>query len=184
LEFLFDDHTLEWDGRLVRRAPTPIAVEPQVFDLLTYLVQERDRVVSRDDLIAAVWAGRIVSESTVASRINAARKALGDSGTEQRLIRTVNRKGIRFVGRVETLSHSGGPPRRGRAAAAAADRSAQTASAAERPRGLIASRIRGARLVALESRNHILLPRDPAWATFVDEVRRFRRQDAPTISRA
>ena len=127
MEFLFDDHTLDTDRRELRRGATPIAVEPQVFDLLTYLVQERDRVVSRDDLIAAVWAGRIVSESTVASRINAARKALGDSGTEQRLIRTVNRKGIRFVGRVET------PPQSAAAAAAAADRSAQRASAAERP---------------------------------------------------
>src|SRR4051812_41208707 len=101
VQFQFADHTLDTDRRELCRGATPIPVEPQVFDLLTYLVQQRERVVSRDDLIAAVWGGRIVSDSTVASRINAARKALGDSGTEQRLIRTISRKGIRFVGRVE-----------------------------------------------------------------------------------
>jgi len=76
------------------------AVEPQVFDLLEFLIRNRDRVVSRDDLLAAVWNGRIVSESTLASRINAARTAIGDNGEDQRLIRTVLRKGIRFVGTV------------------------------------------------------------------------------------
>jgi pimeloyl-ACP methyl ester carboxylesterase len=71
-----------------------------VFDLLVHLVRNRDRVVSKDDLIAAIWHGRIVSESTLTSRINAVRKAVGDSGEAQRLIRTVQRKGIRFVGEV------------------------------------------------------------------------------------
>ena len=82
------------------RGSAAIAVEPQVFDLLVYLVQNRDRVVSKDDLIASVWRGRIVSDSTLTSRINAARKAIGDSGEEQKLIRTIARKGIRFVGAV------------------------------------------------------------------------------------
>src|SRR5262249_32553223 len=67
-------------------------------DLLHYLVQNCDRVVSKEDLVAAVWGGRIVSDSTIASRVNAARKALGDSGRTQRLIRTVARNGVRFVG--------------------------------------------------------------------------------------
>src|ERR1700729_3129717 len=80
----------------------PIAVEPQVFDLLIYLVQNQHRVVSKDDLIASVWGGRIVSESTLTSRINAARKAVGDSGEGQKLIRTIPRKGLRFVGAVRT----------------------------------------------------------------------------------
>ena len=70
------------------------AVEPQVFDLLVYLVQNRDRVVSKDDLIASVWQGRIVSESTLTSRINATRTAVGDNGKDQKLIRTVARKGF------------------------------------------------------------------------------------------
>ena len=77
-----------------------VAVEPQVFDLIDYLVRNRERVVTKDDLLDAVWNGRVVSESTLTSRINAARRALNDSGDEQRLIRTVARKGLRFVGAV------------------------------------------------------------------------------------
>jgi DNA-binding winged helix-turn-helix (wHTH) protein len=72
-----------------------------VFDLLVYLVQNRDRVVSKDDLIASVWGGRLVSESAQTSRINAARKAVGDSGKDQKIIRTIARKGLRFVGAVQ-----------------------------------------------------------------------------------
>jgi TolB-like protein/cytochrome c-type biogenesis protein CcmH/NrfG len=102
VQFVFDDHTLDAGRRELRRGAERIAVEPQVFDLLVYLVQNRERVVSKDDLIASVWGGRIVSDSTLTSRINAARKALGDSGGEQKLIRTVPRKGLRFVGTVLT----------------------------------------------------------------------------------
>ena len=76
----------------------PVPVEPQVFDLLLHLLRHRERVVSRDEMLEAVWGGRIVSESTIASRINAARRAVGDNGEEQRLIRTVARRGVRFVG--------------------------------------------------------------------------------------
>ena len=72
-----------------------------MFDVLVYLIQHRDRVVSRDDLLAGVWGGRIVSESTLSSRVNAARSAIGDSGDQQQLIRTIARKGFRFVGEVQ-----------------------------------------------------------------------------------
>src|SRR5262249_33432332 len=75
-----------------------VPVEPQVFDLIVFLIRNRDRVVSKDNLIAGVWDGRIVSDSTLASRINAARRAIGDNGEQQRLIRTAARNGIRFVG--------------------------------------------------------------------------------------
>jgi TolB-like protein len=98
VKFAFDDHTLDTSRRELRRQGEPIAVEPQVFDLLVYLIEHRDRVVSKDDLIGAVWGGRIVSESTLTSRINAARKAIGDRGDKQELIRTIARKGLRFVG--------------------------------------------------------------------------------------
>jgi DNA-binding winged helix-turn-helix (wHTH) protein len=93
LQFRFEDHALDIERRELRRGSELIAMEPQVFDLLTYLVQNRDRVVTKDDMIAAIWSGRIVSESTLTSRINAVRKAVGDSGEEQRLIRTIARKG-------------------------------------------------------------------------------------------
>ncbi|MGO9635423.1 MAG: winged helix-turn-helix domain-containing protein, partial [Steroidobacteraceae bacterium] len=108
-QFSFSDHSLDTDRRELRRGSDPIAVEPQVFDLLVYLLQNRDRVVSKEDLIAAVWGGRIVSDSTMTSRINAARKAIGDSGEQQKLIRTVARKGLRFVGAVTVHSHGSRP---------------------------------------------------------------------------
>ena len=76
-------------------------VEPQVFDLLVYLIENRNRVVSKDDLICSVWRGRIVSDSTIDSRINAVRKAIGDSGGQQGLVRTIARKGVRFVADVQ-----------------------------------------------------------------------------------
>jgi TolB-like protein len=111
VQLFFADHLLDTDRRELHRGSEPIAVEPQVFDLLIYLVQNRDRVVSKDDLIAAVWQGRIVSESTLTSRINAARKAVGDSGEEQKLIRTIARRGFRFVGAVHAQSDAEEPGR-------------------------------------------------------------------------
>lgn len=103
----FDDLELDGSRRELRRGGERIPVEPRVFDLLVYLIENRDRLVSKDDLIANVWSGRIVSESALVSAINAARKAIGDSGQEQRLIRTSARKGIRFVGEVEQTNLAG-----------------------------------------------------------------------------
>src|SRR5690242_3029006 len=100
---------LDVDRRELRRGVEAISVEPQVFDLLVYLVENRDRVVTRDDLIASVWGGRIVSESTLATRINAARKAVGDSGEAQKVIRTIARKGLRFVADVQARSGHAAP---------------------------------------------------------------------------
>lgn len=100
MQFLFSDCVLDPERRELTRAAKAVGVGPQVFDLLLCLVQNRDRVVSKDDMIEAVWGGRIVSESTLTSHINAVRKAIGDSGEEQRLVRTIPRKGFRFVGDV------------------------------------------------------------------------------------
>jgi DNA-binding winged helix-turn-helix (wHTH) protein len=101
VQFLFRDHLLDTDRRELSREQVPIAVEPQVFDLVVHLMQNRDRVVSKDELIDKIWHGRSVSESTLTSRINAARKAIGDNGASQALIRTITRKGFRFVGDVQ-----------------------------------------------------------------------------------
>jgi TolB-like protein len=103
MQFLFAGST---DRRELSRSSESIA-EPQVFDLLTYLVENRERVVTKDDLIASVWGGRIVSDSTLTSRINAVRKAVGDSGEDQMLIRTIARKRLRFVGDVRVQSKGG-----------------------------------------------------------------------------
>lgn len=106
MQFIFADHRLDTERRELCRGREQIAVEPQVFDLLAYLIENRDRVVSKDDIIAAVWSGRIVSDSTLNSRINAARKAVSDCGKTQRLIRTSSRKGFRFVGTVDEPDHA------------------------------------------------------------------------------
>jgi len=105
LQFHFDSHVLDTDTRELRRGSESIAVEPQVLDLLVYLVENRDRVVSKDDLIASVWGGRIVSDAALTSRIYAARKAIGDTGRDQKLIRTISRKGLRFIGTLNALAN-------------------------------------------------------------------------------
>jgi len=101
VRFLFQNHVLDIDRRELSAAGERVALEPQVFDLLLYLVQNSDRVVSKDELFDKIWDGRIVSESTLTSRINAVRKAVGDNGHDQHLVRTVARKGFRFVGEVQ-----------------------------------------------------------------------------------
>jgi len=98
LLYRFADFALDTDRRELRRGAQPVAIAPQVFDLLECLIKNRHRVVSKDDLIAAVWDGRIVSESAVSTRINAVRCAINDTGEDQRLIRTIPRRGVRFVG--------------------------------------------------------------------------------------
>ena len=96
--YSFEDFSLDTARRELRRSGTLISLQPQVFDLLEYLIRNRERVVDKDDLLAAVWKGRIVSEWNLSTRINAARSAIGDSGEGQRLIRTAHGKGFRFVG--------------------------------------------------------------------------------------
>ena len=100
LAFVFGDMVLDAERRELRSGSMLIPIEPQVFDLLEFLIRNRDRVVGRDDLIASIWRGRTVSDSAIAARINAVRRAVGDDGEQQRWIRTVARKGFRFVGDV------------------------------------------------------------------------------------
>ena len=110
MKFDFDKYALDTNLRELRRDGELVAMQPQVFDLLVHLLKHRDHVVSRNDLIALVWGGRTVSNSTLDSRINAARNAIGDCGKEQRLIRTIPRKGLRFVGAVNEHVNGVHPP--------------------------------------------------------------------------
>jgi TolB-like protein len=101
LRFLFEDYALDTDVRELRCRAVLVSVTPQVFDLLDYLIRNRERVVSKDELINAVWSGRIVTDEALATRLNAVRNVIGDSGREQRLIKTLPRKGFRFVGPIQ-----------------------------------------------------------------------------------
>ena len=103
--YLFDNYVLDSDRRELRCGFETVAIEPQAFDLLEHLIRQRERVVSRDELIESIWRGRIVSESALSTRINAVRSAIGDSGIGQRLIKTLPRKGLRFVGEVREEEH-------------------------------------------------------------------------------
>jgi TolB-like protein len=100
LRYLFEDFVFDTDRREMHRGADTLSIAPQVFDLLEFLISNRDRVASKDDLISAVWKGRIVSDAALTTRLNAARSAVGDSGGEQRLIKTLPRKGFRFIGEV------------------------------------------------------------------------------------
>lgn len=111
--FLFDNFSLDTDRFELRRGEKLIRAEPQVVELLAHLVANNHRLVTRDEIVEKIWLGRVVSEAAISSRIKAARHALDDDGIAQRYIRTVHRKGFRFVGemrhgsgtsRVETLT--------------------------------------------------------------------------------
>jgi TolB-like protein/Flp pilus assembly protein TadD len=101
LRYLFEEYTFDTDRRELRRGVEVVSIAPQVFDLLDCLICNRQRVVSKDDLIATVWKGRIVSDAALTTRLNAARSAIGDTGEKQHLIKTLPRKGFRFVGAVQ-----------------------------------------------------------------------------------
>jgi len=129
LLYLFEYFVLDTDRRELGRGSTVVPIAPMAFDFLEFLIRNRERVLTKDDLIASVWNGRIVSESAFSACINAARSAINDTGEEQRLIRTVPRKGMRFVGEVrEELKL-----KRAIAAGAAEEQSSPVLSLPDRP---------------------------------------------------
>jgi TolB-like protein len=104
MRIAFAGHEMDLRRQELRRADEIVHIEPQVFDLLLHLVRNRDRVVSKDELFDTIWNGRIVSEAALSSRINAARKAVGDDGDRQELIKTIHKRGFRFLGEVRELA--------------------------------------------------------------------------------
>src|SRR5262249_13517549 len=102
LDFRFDGFEIDIARQELRREGNRVAIEPQVFDLLVHLVRNHDRIVSKDELIQTVWKGRAISDAALSSRISAARRAVGDSGADQKVIRTLNKHGFRFIGAVRT----------------------------------------------------------------------------------
>ena len=104
MRFLFGEYALDAATHELTRGGKAVPVEPQVFDLIVFLIENRERVVSREDIIDAVWAGRIVSDSAISSRIKTARQALGDNGRTQTVIKTVHGKGFRFIAKVRELA--------------------------------------------------------------------------------
>ncbi|MCW5946283.1 MAG: winged helix-turn-helix domain-containing protein [Fimbriimonadales bacterium] len=102
--YRFGEFELDTAAREIRKGRAFVKVEPQVFDVLVYLISNADRVVAKDELLEKVWGDAFVSEATLSSRIMAARKAIGDSGKEQQLIRTIHSRGFRFVGELKQSS--------------------------------------------------------------------------------
>ena len=109
LRYLFEEYAFDPDRRELHRGADVVRIAPQVFDLLDYLIRNRERVVTKDELINAVWSGRNVSDAALTTRLNVARSAIGDSGEEQRLIKTLPRKGFRFVGQVRGAREAAHP---------------------------------------------------------------------------
>ncbi|WP_245316728.1 winged helix-turn-helix domain-containing protein [Bradyrhizobium manausense] len=109
MRYLFEEYAFDTERRELHRGADVVSVAPQVFDLLEYLIRNRERVVTKENLIDAIWNGRSVSDAALTTRLNVARSAIGDSGEEQRLIKTLPRKGFRFVGQVREAREVAGP---------------------------------------------------------------------------
>jgi DNA-binding winged helix-turn-helix (wHTH) protein len=108
LRYLFEEYAFDTDRRELHRGANVVSFAPQVFDLLDYLIRNRERVVSKDDLINSIWNGRSVSDAALTTRLNVARGAIGDTGEDQRLVKILPRKGFRFVGQVREAQGSAG----------------------------------------------------------------------------
>jgi DNA-binding winged helix-turn-helix (wHTH) protein len=101
MRYVFEEYELDDRRYELRYAGKAVKLEPQVVNMLAYLIQHRDRVVTQEELFAQLWPGRFISEATLTSRLTAARRAIGDRGREQRLIQTVHGRGYRFIAAVE-----------------------------------------------------------------------------------
>lgn len=157
-EYLLDPEAYE-----LRRDGSLVPVEPQVFELLVLLIANRERALSKDEIIERVWQGRVVSDATLSSRIRTARQALGDDGSAQRLIRTIHGRGFRFIGDVQEVSAAAS---NGNRQEAAVSHDEGQPSAAATPPNAGAARGAGHTLAALLARSR----RWPAAAAAIAAV--------------
>jgi pimeloyl-ACP methyl ester carboxylesterase/DNA-binding winged helix-turn-helix (wHTH) protein len=114
MRYVSDAITIDAAAREILLGDIPVQVEPKVFDLILHLIQAHDRVVIKDELVAAVWQGRFISDAAISSAISAARRALGDSGSEQRILRTIHGRGFRFIAPVIAIPEQASPAISGR----------------------------------------------------------------------
>jgi TolB-like protein len=131
--YSFGEFELDTGKAELREGGVAVAVEPQVFRLLVFLVENADRLVSRDEIVETIWSGRVVSDAAISSRIKSARQALGDDGTAQKFIKTVHGRGLRFVKPVDRQQFCEGQSAGSARAASPPQQSTQRETAATRP---------------------------------------------------
>ena len=174
MSYRFGDYAIDPQNYELSENGAPVALEPQVFSLILLLIENRERVVTKDELIDTVWNGRIVSEATLSSRISAARRAVGDSGAEQSVIRTIPRRGFRFVASVEADTAQSHDPASASSSPGQAIRFCTAPDGAELPFSTAGS---GPNLVKVANwLNH--LEKDwasPMWAPLFREISSFRK---------
>ena len=163
-KYLFFDFEIDLATQALRRAGEVVKVEPQVFDLLVYLVENRERLIAQDELIEHIWRGRIVSDSAIAARISAARKAVGDDGKNQRVIKTVPRKGFMFLPDVQRTSRRGS----GNDSSGAGSESRSTRQAAERQQIRFCESADGTRIAYALTGSGTPLVRTGHWMTHIE----------------
>ena len=147
MRYVFDSFVLDGATRELVAAGTPVRIEPKVLDLILHLIGARDRVVTKDELVEAVWQGRIISDAAISSAISAARRARGDDGQEQRYIKTAHGRGFRVVGALVEIDDGGSLPAldidllRTFALVAENESVAQAAELVDRPQASVASQV-------------------------------------------
>ena len=174
--YRFGEYSLDPASYELRRGDEKVSVEPQVFDVLKFLIENHQRVVSKDDLIEAVWAGRIVSDATLSSRISAARHAVGDSGEDQEVIRTAPKRGFQFVADLEAVPFEEGYSDQEKPSNAASSRRQKIKFCASRDGTQLAFTTTGTGFPLVRAGHWLThLEHDwhsPVWRPFLDELGR------------
>ncbi len=110
MNYGFEQYELDTSLYEFRKAGVPVPLEPKVFDVLVYLIERRDRVVTKEELFATLWSDQNITEATLNHAVMSARKATGDSGRSQRVIQTLRGRGYRFVAPLTSVREDEPPP--------------------------------------------------------------------------